>query len=55
MAKKYAENGPKNLEWASNYLETSSHDNVTEKNVVKGMFGRKEILDLDWRGWMWTV
>ena len=47
MAKKYAENGPKNLEWASNYLKTSSHDNVTEKNVVKGMFGRKEILELE--------
>ena len=47
MAKKYAENGPKKLDWASNYLETSSHDNVTEKNVVKGMFSRKEILDLE--------
>ena len=28
-------------------METSSHDNVTEKNVVKGMFGRKEILELE--------
>ena len=46
-AKKYAENGPKNLDWAGNYVETSSHDNVTEKNVVKGMFGRKEILELE--------
>ena len=28
-------------------LETSFHDNVTEKNVVKGMFGRKKILELE--------
>ena len=26
---------------------TSSHDNVTEKNALKGMFGRKEILELE--------
>ena len=47
MAKKYAENGPKKLDWASSYVQTSSHDNVTEKNALKGMFGRKEILELE--------
>ncbi len=47
MAKKYAENGPKNLDWASTYLETSSHDTVTEKNALKGMFSRKEILEAE--------
>ena len=47
MASKYSEHGPKDLTWAAAYIETSTHDEQTEREKIKGMCTRKEILDME--------
>ena len=40
MAKKYAGNGPKNLDSASSYIENTAHESIFEKGKNKRMRAR---------------
>ena len=47
MANQYSEHGPKDLSWAATYIETNTHDEVTERAKLRGMLSRKQILEAE--------